>query len=246
MLPTGRLQAMIIPVDQWTPREAPTNAALDGEWIGLRPWNADHHAEALWHEFGGDGTDHSCTAHLHHFGWGEIASPKRLAAILDDLNARDEFRTCVFVTPDGRPVGMASYIRWDIANGVAETGAVATGRSIARTPAATEAHALMMRRIFDELGYRRYEWKLNDPNAASHKAAQRMGFSFEGVFRQHQVKPYGNRDTAWYSMLDWEWPARRAAFEAWLSPQNFEADGTQREGLRDLVERFTDERPRRP
>ena len=226
---------MTIPLDQWTPRERPTNAAVDGVRVGIRPWSADAHADALWNEFGGDGADHSCTAHLHHFGWGEIGDPARLARILDDLNARDEFRTCVFVLPDGRPAGMASYMSFAEADGRVETGAVAMGRSIARTPAATEAHYLMARRVFDDLGYRRYEWKLNDPNVASHRAAQRMGFSYEGVFRQHQVKPYGNRDTAWYSMLDREWPARKAAFEGWLAPENFDGDGMQKRRLSDLT-----------
>ena len=233
---------MTISLDQWTPRRAPTNAPMDGRFVSLVPWTSDAHAEPLWIEFGGPGT----TAHLHHFGWGTVASPERLAVILDDLNARDEFRTCVFTTSDGRPVGMASYMRWDLENGSAETGAVAMGRSIARTPAATEGHFLMARRVFDELGYRRYEWKLNDPNVASHRAAQRMGFSFEGVFRQHQVKSYGNRDTAWYSMLDREWPARKAAFEAWLAPANFDADGAQKRSLREWVEQFADGPPRRP
>ena len=234
---------MPVPLDQWSPRERPTNAPMRGRWIDVVPWSSHLHAEQLWDEFGGAATNER----LHHFGWHRMESARDLATILDRFNAAGEFATCVFALPEtGRAVGMASYMSFDEAHGRVETGAVAMGRSIARTPAATEGHYLMAARVFDQLGYRRYEWKLNDANLPSHAAAQRMGFSFEGVFRQYQVMPYGNRDTAWYSMLDVEWPARKAAFQAWLDPDNFDGRGRQKERLRDLVELLSGESPVRP
>ena len=234
---------MTVPPDQWAPRARPTAERMAGRWIDVVPWSSRLHADDLWEEFGGPATNER----LHHFGWHPMESARDLGTILDRFNAAGEFVTCVFALPEnGRAVAMASYMSFSEAHGRVETGAIATGASIARTPAASEGHYLMARRVFDELGYRRYEWKLNDPNAASHAAAQRMGFAFEGVFRQHQIMPYGNRDTAWYSMLDREWPARRAAFEAWLDPANFDEEGRQKERLRDLVELFAGESPATP
>ena len=102
------------------------------------------------------------------------------------------------------------------------------------TPGSTEAQYLFAKYVFDTLGYRRYEWKCNDRNAPSRRAAARLGFTFEGVFRQHMIVKGRNRDTAWFSMLDHEWPARRAAFEAWLAPDNFDGEGRQKRRLDEL------------
>jgi RimJ/RimL family protein N-acetyltransferase len=115
--------------------------------------------------------------------------------------------------------------------GVIEVGHIAFSPLAQRMPAATEAMYLMMRRAFDELGYRRYEWKCDSLNAPSRAAAERLGFRFEGIFRQATIYKGRNRDTAWYSVIDQEWPARKAAFEAWLEPANFDAQGRQRERL---------------
>jgi len=151
------------------------------------------------------------------------------------MNVRGGLATSVFAGPgSGCAMGMASDMRIDQANGVCEVGCIAHGRPMARSAAATEAQYLLARRIFDDLGYRRYEWKLNNPNHASHRAARRLGFTFEGVFRQHQVKPHGNRDTAWYSMLDREWPHVKEAFELWLDPDNFDCEGHQRTTLQEI------------
>jgi len=127
--------------------------------------------------------------------------------------------------------GYASYMRMDPANGVIEVGNILMTPSLQKTTAATEAMYLMARHIFEDLGYRRYEWKCNANNAPSRRAALRYGFTFEGIFRQHMVVKGQNRDTAWFSMLDGEWPARKAAFEAWLDPANFDANGQQRKSL---------------
>ena len=127
--------------------------------------------------------------------------------------------------------GYASLMRMDPANGVIEVGNVMFSPGLQRTPAATETMYLMARYVFEELGYRRYEWKCNALNLPSRRAAERLGFTFEGIFRQHMVIKGQNRDTAWFSMLDSEWPARKAAFEAWLAPENFDAEGRQKKPL---------------
>jgi RimJ/RimL family protein N-acetyltransferase len=134
----------------------------------------------------------------------------------------------------GRAVGVASYLRIDTANGVIEVGHINYSPPLQRTPAATEAMWLMMRNVFD-LGYRRYEWKCNALNAPSRAAAQRLGFSFEGLFRQAAVVKGHNRDTAWYALTDGDWPAVDQAFQHWMSADNFDADGQQRVSLAALT-----------
>src|SRR6266851_5090938 len=131
----------------------------------------------------------------------------------------------------GRAAGMASYMRIDPAMGSIEVGSIAYSPRLQKSRAATETMYLMMRRAFDELGYRRYEWKCDALNAPSRQAAERLGFRFEGMFRQAVVYKGRNRDTAWYSIIDREWPALKAAFERWLDPRNFDGEGRQRESL---------------
>ncbi|HEV2100375.1 MAG TPA: GNAT family protein, partial [Stellaceae bacterium] len=125
----------------------------------------------------------------------------------------------------------ASYLNIDRQNGAIEVGAIHYSPALQRHPAATEAMYLMMRRVFDELGYRRYEWKCDALNGPSRAAAQRLGFRYEGLFRQATVYKGRNRDTAWFSIIDGEWPALRETFERWLDPANFDADGRQRASL---------------
>ena len=136
----------------------------------------------------------------------------------------------------GEAIGTANYMRIDAASGVIEIGSITYSPRLQRRPAGTEAMYLMMRRVFDELGYRRYEWKCNSLNEPSRAAATRLGFRYEGLFRQAQVVKGRNRDTAWFSVIDSEWPALRQAFEAWLDPANFDADGRQRRSLASLRE----------
>jgi RimJ/RimL family protein N-acetyltransferase len=134
----------------------------------------------------------------------------------------------------GEARGLESLMRIDTANGVIEIGHIWLSPRLQRTRQATEAIYLLSRYVFEELGYRRYEWKCDSLNAASMRAAERYGFVFEGIFRQHMVIKDRNRDTAWYSILDAEWPSRRAAFEAWLAPGNFDSSGRQKRSLSDL------------
>ncbi len=131
-------------------------------------------------------------------------------------------------------VGYASYMRIEPVHRVIEVGSILYTPRLQRSPMATEAMYLMARHVFDDLGYRRYEWKCNALNAPSRKAALRFGFTFEGIFRQHLIVKGRNRDTAWFSMLDSEWPARRANFERWLDPSNFGPDGRQKTALSEL------------
>jgi RimJ/RimL family protein N-acetyltransferase len=135
------------------------------------------------------------------------------------------------VVVDGRAAGVVSFLRGDAVNGVIEIGHVWFGAALQRTPAATEAIFLLARHAFDVLGVRRLEWKCDAANARSRAAAQRFGFVYEGTFRQHMIVNGRNRDTAWFSMLDGEWPTAQAAFEAWLAPANFDASGAQRASL---------------
>jgi RimJ/RimL family protein N-acetyltransferase len=141
------------------------------------------------------------------------------------------FVHCIIERQSGRAVGVASYMRIDPAAGVIEVGGINYSPALQRTPAATEAMYLMMCRVFDELGYRRYEWKCDSLNAPSRAAAQRLGFQYEGMFRQATVYKARNRDTCWFSILDSEWPALKSAFEHWLDPQNFDPAGRQRQSL---------------
>ncbi len=134
-----------------------------------------------------------------------------------------------------KAVGLASYLRIEPAVGVIEVGSINYSPRLQRTPAGTEAMFLMMRRAFEELGYRRYEWKCDALNTRSRRAAIRFGFTYEGLFRQATMYKGRNRDTAWYSILDGEWTTLRSAYEKWLDPANFEGDGWQRKGLADLI-----------
>jgi RimJ/RimL family protein N-acetyltransferase len=134
---------------------------------------------------------------------------------------------------EGAARGWGAYLRIEPGHGVAEVGHLVFSPRLQRTPAATEAMYLMMRHVF-ELGYRRYEWKCDALNAASRRAAERLGFTYEGTFRQHMVYKGRNRDTAWYSVIDAEWPKLRDAFEGWLDPSNFDSQGRQRRRLADF------------
>jgi RimJ/RimL family protein N-acetyltransferase len=167
---------------------------------------------------------------------GPYESPGHLRGMLAWAASSDDplFFTLAAL-PGDRPLGIASYLRITPEFGVIEIGHIWFGQPLQRTTAATEAIYLLAREAFDGLGYRRLEWKCNALNAPSRRAAERFGFTFEGIFRKHQVIKGRNRDTAWYAITDDEWPARRYGFEAWLAPENFDADGHQKRTLADLM-----------
>jgi RimJ/RimL family protein N-acetyltransferase len=172
--------------------------------------------------------------------YGPFASVGEYLDHLESQAADASLFPYAIVRPDLGAVGLAAYLRAAPEHGSIEVGHIALSPGLQRTVAATEAMALMMTHVFDELGYRRYEWKCDSLNAPSGRAAERLGFRYEGQFRQAAVVRGRNRDTNWYAITDGDWPRLRHAFGTWLAPANFDADGRQRRSLRDLT------RPDRP
>jgi RimJ/RimL family protein N-acetyltransferase len=221
----------------WQPVSLPAPVTLAGRFVTLVPLSAGSHAQALWQAVQG---------HDEVWQWlgdGPYRCEEDLATALaaKETGASARFFAIVPMEASGA-AGYASLMRIDPVNGVIEVGNVLFSPVLQRTPAATETMYLMARYVFEDLGYRRYEWKCNGLNLPSRRAAERLGFTFEGVFRQHMVVKEKNRDTAWFSMLDWEWPARKRAFEAWLAPENFDSEGQQKRALSSFAERSEENR----
>jgi RimJ/RimL family protein N-acetyltransferase len=217
------------PLPDWTPRPFPPRAPLHGRTCHVVPLDLSH-ATVLFEAHALDREGRNWT----YLPYGPFASAADYERWVAWAVAQQDPQFFAITEPEGRPVGTASYLRIEPAMGVIEVGHLAFSPLLQRRPAATEAMALMMRRAFDELGYRRYEWKCDALNAPSRRAAERLGFTYEGTFRQMHVVKGRNRDTAWFSILDSEWPALRTAFERWLAPGNFDAEGRQRRSLGEL------------
>ena len=222
-------QPIGFPLPGWTKRPLPPKAAMQGRLCRLEPLDAARHAAQLQEAFV-DAPLASWTYLPDYMG------PHRTIAAwqtwLETAAASaDPLWHAILDTRSGRAVGIAAYLRIDANSGSIEVGGLMYSPQLQRKPASTEAMYLMMRRAFDELGYRRYEWKCDSLNAPSRAAALRLGFTYEGIFRQHMVYRGRSRDSAWFSILDTEWPRLRAMFEAWLSPDNFDAEGRQKAGL---------------
>ncbi len=216
-----------------TPRPAqpPQRGTLAGRLVSLVPVSPALHAPALYAASHGDGADPDLWTYLPY---GPFADEAELRAWLEEAAPSEDPVFFTIAGPGGAPAGVCSYLRLAPTDGVVEIGHIWFGTALQRTPAATEAIFLLARHAFDDLGHRRLEWKCDADNARSRRAAERFGFTYEGTFRQHMIVKGANRDTAWYSMLDREWPAIRAAFEQWLDPDNFGPDGRQRIRLADL------------
>ncbi len=218
----------------WTPRPRPERRTLEGRFVRLEPLDPGRHGDDLFAASAAPGAE-------DRFRWLFESPPESRDAFQDWLAraaaSDDPLAFAVVDRATGRAVGRLTFMRIDGVHGVIETGSILFGPDLARTPGATEAIYLQARHAFEDLGYRRFEWKCNALNQPSRRAAERFGFTFEGVFRQHMVVKGQNRDTAWYAMLDREWPARKAAFERWLDPANFDADGRQRSSLSALHQR---------
>lgn len=212
--------------------EAPGPVTLAGRYVTLEPYERETHLESLWSALGGAGGADNLLKYFPQDAFSEASAfGDWLGVVIPDLG----WVTLVFRdNASGDVVGMASYMRPDPKYGVVEVGSVAHGPTVQRSPLTTEVHYLMARHVFEDLGYRRYEWKCHNDNEASKRSAIRYGFSFEGVFRQHMISKGANRDTAWFSMIDGEWPRLKQAFEAWLAPENFAEDGSQRRRLEDI------------
>ncbi len=206
----------------------PEREVIAGRFIRLEPLDPVRHGTSLWHETHG------------------IDAAAQWQYLFDtpfaDENAFRDFLTRKALSPDplfyaivnqsdGRALGFETLMRIDVTHRCIEVGNILYGRSLQRTAGATEAQYLLMRYVFEDLRYRRYEWKCNALNAPSRRAALRFGFTFEGIFRKHMIVRGRSRDTAWYSMIEEEWPEAKAAFESWLAPANFDSAGAQRQSL---------------
>jgi RimJ/RimL family protein N-acetyltransferase len=204
---------------------------MDGRLCRLEPLDPDRHAADLFAADAADADGRSWT-YLAYGPFGTLSDYRGWMGATC-LSADPQF-FAIIDRADGMAAGIASYLRITPAAGSIEVGHIHYSPRLQRNPAATEAMYLLMKRAF-ELGYRRYEWKCDALNAASRRAAQRLGLSFEGVFRQAAVYKGRNRDTAWYAAIDAEWPALRAALETWLAPDNFDGAGRQRTRLSELT-----------
>jgi RimJ/RimL family protein N-acetyltransferase len=214
----------------WQPARRPGPVTLRSRYVTLEPLNGERHAAALWQAVQG---------HDELWTWlfdGPFATKSELRRSIEEKQAAASL-VFLAIVPEatGLAAGYASFMRMEPAHGVVEVGNILLSPTLQRTAAATEAMYLMAGHVFDHLGYRRYEWKCNAENQPSRRAALRLGFTFEGIFRQHMVVKGHSRDTAWFSMLDHEWPARKRAFEAWLAPANFDDEGRQRRSLAEMT-----------
>ncbi len=219
-------------VPEWKAATRPPRTAMTGRYCRVEPLNPDRHAADLHAANLEDSGGRIWT----YLGYGPFQELGQYRNWMEQTCLGDDplFHAIVDTASD-RAVGVASYLRIDPAPGVIEVGHINYAPPLQRTPAATEAMYLMMKRAFDELGYRRYEWKCDNLNERSKKAAARYGFTFEGVFRQAMIYKGRNRDTAWFSIIDSEWPGIKSAFEAWLTPENFDTTGTQKASLATLM-----------
>jgi len=212
----------------WTPRLLPERITLAGAHVRLEPLDPALHAKPLGALLGAPEM-RAEYAHLPDLPPQGVAAAE--AWIAQAAASGDPFYYAAFDQRTGEPGGRLALVRIEPRHGVIEIGSILYAPAIQRTPVTTEVMLLIGRYVFETLGYRRLEWKCNSVNERSRRAALRFGFRFEGVFRQHMVVKDQNRDTAWFSMLDSEWPARRLALEAWLSPDNFDETGEQKQSL---------------
>ena len=217
------------PVPGWSPPPPPGPETLEGRFARLERLQADRHAADLHRANSAD------AAIWDYLSYGPFSSAAQYHRWVREVTAGDDaFFYAIKDKQTGHFAGVASFLRITPQAGSIEVGHINLSPELQRRPAATEAMFLMMQWAF-EAGYRRYEWKCNALNLASRRAAQRLGFSYEGVFRQAAVVKGRNRDTAWFAAIDAEWPALKEAFAAWLSPSNFDAEGRQAERLSDLT-----------
>ncbi len=214
------------PLPGWSPRPAIGPVVLTGTHVRLVPLTTEHvdqlHAPMVTASDPSIWTYNTAPAGM---------SRAAFAGYVESLRALPAGMPLAILAPDGAGLGVACYLRIDPANGSAEVGGIVYSAALQRTTAATEAMVLMARHVFDDLGYRRYEWKCDSLNEPSRRAAARLGFRYEGRFRNALVYKGRTRDTDWFAMTDGDWPAIREAYAAWLAPENFDASGTQRRSL---------------
>ena len=216
------------PLVDASPARRPARTVIRGRLVTLAPLNPAVHGDALWNGAGS----------LEHDDlWRYLFDGPFADRSLFDQNlqvkaaSEDPLFFAIVDHTTALCAGYAAYMRIEPAHRSIEVGSILFTPALQRTAGATEAMYLMARHVFEDLGYRRYEWKCDSHNLPSRRAALRLGFTFEGIFRQHMIVKGRSRDTAWFSMLDSEWPARKAAFERWLDPENFDTAGRQRQKL---------------
>lgn len=221
-------QPIGVPVPDWTPRPATEPEVLVGQRVRLERLRPDH--AAILH---GPMVLESSPRIWTYYPYPDLTEPSAFDAYVATLLLLPAAWPMAVLTPDGVGRGVACYLRMDPANGSVEVGGIVYAESLQRTAAATEAMYLMLAHAFDDLGYRRFEWKCDSLNEPSRSAAARLGFTYEGRFRNAIVYQGRNRDTDWFSITDAEWPAVKAALEAWLAPDNFSTEGDQLRSLAD-------------
>lgn len=215
----------------WTPKERPKPGVLQGQYTRLELLDWQAHGDGLYAAVCGEENDDLWT----YMPIGPFADREIFEQIFEFVRGRFDWETMVIRDhASGVTLGMASYMRIRPEHGSAEVGCVTFGPALKRTRQATEAMYLMAQHVFEDLGYRRYEWKCDNGNDASKRAAHRFGFAFEGVFRNDMIVKGRNRDTAWFAMTDGDWPELGVAFQAWLDPQNFDNAGQQVKRLEDM------------
>jgi RimJ/RimL family protein N-acetyltransferase len=220
------------PIPDWQPCAPPPSTTMDGTYCRVEPLDPDTHSTELYHAFIQDESNDNWI----YLPYGPFSSERQFRHWVDNTcTAADPLFHAIIDNKTQSAVGVASYLRIDAPVGVIETGHIHYSPLMQQTPVATEAMYLMMRRVFDELGYRRYEWKCDSLNERSRNAALRLGFKYEGTFRQATMYKGRNRDTAWFSVIDKEWPSLKTAFEQWLEPGNFDG-GQQKISLARLRE----------
>ena len=211
-------------VPDWTTRRRLPDVELIGRTCRVVPYHPDHAADMFAAYAADDGRMWT------YMPFGPFNDAAALHASIMDYQQAKAFQTFVILV-DERAIGHLSYLRYDLANGSVEIGGVCYSPALQRSTVATEAQYLLMKHAFDH-GYRRYEWKCDQLNIPSNRAALRLGFTFEGTFRNAVVRNGHRRDTCWYAVIVEDWPAVRARLEAWLDPANFDSDGVQRQALR--------------
>ncbi len=217
------------PLNDWQKCQFPAKTDMLGQYCQITPLDVDKHAQSLYQAYASDKNGENWT-YLSYGPFTDIGSFK--VWLQKTCTGMDPLFYVVKDKANDSVIGMASYMRIEPSIGVLEVGHIHFSLLLQKTPMSTEAMFLMMQRAFDELGYRRYEWKCDSLNEKSNNAAKRLGFKFEGIFRQATLYKGRNRDTAWYSITDSEWPKLKQAFETWLSKYNFDSKGQQIQKLK--------------
>ncbi len=220
-------------LSSWTPCLLPERKIFDGRYVRLEPLDPGAHADELY-----DASNVSDAAMKFRYLYEYPPEDKEnfIGWVEQVATSEDPLFFAVIDKATGRVAGRQTLMRIDAANGCIEIGNIYWGPLVSQKPAATEALYLFANYVFNILGYRRFEWKCNNENEPSKRAALRFGFKHEGLFRQHLIVKGKNRDTAWFSMLDTEWPALDLAYQQWLSPENFDSTGNQQQSLAQLIE----------